>query len=127
MAADYEVVVGPGGALVFDPAELQVEVGATVKWTWASGGHSVTLDSRPNDSDWRGTGLYTHEEGYVMTNTFDTAGVYEYYCNPHRASGMSGTLVVGDETPTEGDATPTATPTPTEDDGAGGGGGGGAY
>lgn len=34
------------------------------------------------------------EEGESFTMTFDTAGEYEYYCDPHRAAGMNGVLIV---------------------------------
>ena len=35
------VTVGSGG-LRFDPSSVTVKVGGHVRWTWASGGHSVT-------------------------------------------------------------------------------------
>ena len=34
------------------------------------------------------------EEGETFTMMFDTPGTYEYYCEPHRGAGMTGTLVV---------------------------------
>ena len=37
-----EVVVGPGGSLTFSPSSVTVKVGGQVRWTWASGGHTVT-------------------------------------------------------------------------------------
>lgn len=102
--ADEVVTVGPNGDLVFEPAELAVEVGTTVAWKWDSGGHTVTVNDQPQGSQWRGTNLSTKESGYVLTKTFDVAGRYDYYCTPHRSSGMKGTVVVG-ETPTEAEAT----------------------
>jgi hypothetical protein len=36
----FDVTVGPGFA--FNPDELNISIGDTVRWTWASGGHSVT-------------------------------------------------------------------------------------
>lgn len=102
--ADEVVTVGPNGDLVFEPAELAVEVGTTVAWKWDSSGHTVTVNDQPQGSQWRGTNLSTKEPGYVLTKTFDMAGRYNYYCTPHRSSGMKGTVIVG-ETPTDVKAT----------------------
>lgn len=94
-SADHTVVVGPGGSLVFDPGELSVAPGDTVQFSWDSNFHTVTVESRPDGSDWTGTGEETHDAGYTHTHTFDTEGTYEYYCNPHRSSGMVGSITVG--------------------------------
>ncbi|PSP97973.1 hypothetical protein BRC89_09960 [Halobacteriales archaeon QS_4_70_19] len=51
------IAVGPDGDLVFDPVEMTVSPGATVRWGRESDRHSVTPDSRPEGADWRGTGL----------------------------------------------------------------------
>jgi plastocyanin len=109
--AELVIDVGPGGDLVFDPATASVDVGATVAWVWRSSNHSVTVESTPADADWSGTGTELHDTGFVHEHTFDVAGVYDYYCDPHRGAGMEGTVTVGDATPTE---TETATETPTE-------------
>jgi plastocyanin len=93
-AADREITVGPGGALRFDPAEATVEAGTTVRWVWEGDFHSVTPESQPDSADWAGTGTDTHDTGYTHTHTFETAGTYDYYCQPHRSSGMTGTLTV---------------------------------
>src|SRR5262249_24172304 len=37
-----DVTVGPGGGFTFDPSTVNISVGDTVRWTWASRGHSVT-------------------------------------------------------------------------------------
>ena len=34
------------------------------------------------------------EEGDSFSKSFDVAGTYEYYCEPHRGAGMNGKLVV---------------------------------
>jgi plastocyanin len=34
------------------------------------------------------------EQGATFERTFDSAGTYEYYCNPHKALGMKGAIVV---------------------------------
>jgi plastocyanin len=32
--------------------------------------------------------------GQTFTHTFDVAGTYKYFCQPHEAAGMVGTIVV---------------------------------
>ncbi|WP_254823236.1 plastocyanin/azurin family copper-binding protein [Haloglomus halophilum] len=91
---DQEIIVGPGGSLVFDPAEVTVSTDATVQWTWESDFHTVTVESQPEGENWNGTGEETHDEGYTHVHTFSTAGTYEYFCQPHRGQGMVGTLTV---------------------------------
>lgn len=136
--ADHVVTVGPGGDLRYDPADLRVAVDSTVAWKWDSGGHTVTVEDKPQGSSWRGTNLSTKEAGYVMARTFDVEGTYEYYCTPHQSDGMTGTLVVSEETATAtgggnatatGNGTGTGTGTGTTVDGGGedDGGGGGNY
>lgn len=113
--ADLVVEVAPGGSLSFGPETASVEPGATVAWLWRSGGHSVTVESQPDGAGWEGTGTTLHDAGYVHEHTFETAGTYDYYCAPHRGSGMVGSVTVGDgatATPTD-TATDSPTPEPT--------------
>jgi len=90
-----EVVVGPGGSLVFEPAELYVSPGTTVNFVWESDNHNIVVDSQPEEGGWEG-----HEplenEGFEYSHTFETLGEYEYYCAPHRSSGMVGTIIVNE-------------------------------
>jgi len=104
--ADETVVVGPDGDLVFDPAELDVDVGTTVLWRWDSGDHTVTVKSRPSGADWTATGQQTHGSGFTHSHTFEVAGTYEYVRLPHESAGMVGTVQVSDL------GTPTGTPSP---------------
>lgn len=119
--AEETIRVGPGGDLVFDPAEASVDVGTTVEWVWDSDTHTVTPESIPDGSDWEGTGSTTHDAGYSHSHTFETEGQYDYYCEPHRSAGMVGTLLVGDVSSDGGtdddgmDDDETETPTPTAD------------
>jgi|AntRauTorcE11898_2_1112593.scaffolds.fasta_scaffold12452_3 plastocyanin len=91
------VVVGPNGDFRFAPSSVTVPVGDTVEWTWSSGGHNILVDSKPEESDWTGTESLegsVYDAGYSHSHTFDTPGTYAYYCSPHRASGMTGEVVV---------------------------------
>lgn len=90
--ANHDVAVG-GGANIFSPEELTINVGDTVTWTNAGGFHNVISD----DVDENGAPIFT-SGGATGTDwtyefTFDTAGTYSYVCTPH-APGMAGTITV---------------------------------
>lgn len=91
------IEVGPDGNLVFEPAELQVKPGATVKWVWKTDNHNVVVDKQPDGADWNGSPgskSDVHDSGFSFRHTFDTLGTYRYYCEPHKAAGMTGKVVV---------------------------------
>ncbi|MBX0287616.1 PKD domain-containing protein [Halomicroarcula sp. F28] len=90
--ADKTVTVAPDGNHEFSPADLTVEPGTTVTFTWDAGGHTVTVDSQPDDASWSGVDS-TQSEGHTLTHTFDVEGTYEYHCQPHQ-SHMQGTITV---------------------------------
>jgi len=99
---------GNGGAFAFDPPAIHVDNGATVEfeWTGNGGGHNVVSDGEgPLDSD-----TYT-ASGVNYEQTFESDGIYNYYCGPHQGQGMKGSVVVGTDYPTASQG------------GAGGGGG----
>ncbi|MFB9804354.1 plastocyanin/azurin family copper-binding protein [Haladaptatus pallidirubidus] len=91
------VTVGPGGELVFEPAELQISPGTTVEWVWESDTHNVIPTSQPDGAGWEGSGSEseTFDTGHTYSHTFDTEGSYEYVCIPHESAGMTGTITVG--------------------------------
>ena len=107
-----EVAVGPGGNLTFEPAEITIAPGTTVHWVWDSDNHNVVPESQPDGANWQGTPgapSKTYNTGYEYSHTFQQTGTYEYFCQPHRTAGMTGTITVQ-----QGGAAP-----------SGGGGGGG--
>lgn len=70
----------------FSPATLSVAVGDTVTWTNEdSAPHTVTADDGTFDSGNLAT-------GETFTQTFDTAGTYDYHCTVHPS--MTATIVV---------------------------------
>jgi plastocyanin len=87
------VKVGPNTENVFDPDSLEISTGTEVTFVWESGGHSLIVDSQPDGANWSGVGE-TQDSGYEHTHTFDVAGTYEYYCEPHQMFGMEGTITV---------------------------------
>ena len=106
-----DVAVGQGG-FVFVPDTTNISVGDTVRWTWASNGHSVTSGDpctsdgqfcSPDDMNCdQGT---LNGTGFVYTHTFAQAGTFSYFCFAHCAFGMTGVVNVA--------ARPTPSPTPT--------------
>jgi plastocyanin len=104
-----EVVVGPGGNLEFDPADLEIQPGTTVHWTWDSDNHNVVPSEAPDDSGFEGTeggDDQTYNAGHEYEHTFEVEGDYEYYCTPHRQAGMTGTITVSENVGNGGNAGP---------------------
>ncbi len=95
--ADKTVTVGANGSYKFDPEHLTITTGTTVAWEWKSNLHNIVVDKQPDGANWKGTPGgrgKTYNKGYRYTYTFDVAGKYHYYCNPHRSIGMVGTVTV---------------------------------
>jgi len=88
-AETFQVQVGAGG-LKFTPANLSIQVGDTVEWTWAASGHTTTSDDGLWDSGLLNTGA-------TFSFTFTTAGTFTYRCTPHgTCCGMIGAITVAD-------------------------------
>jgi len=106
--ASAEVRMGPQGSNRFDPAIVRVEEGGTVTWTNVSRNHSATAYVPANDYPRRipeegeawDTGVLLGSDKSA-SHTFETPGVYDYYCTPHEPLGMVGTVVVGDPDPAD--------------------------
>jgi len=95
------VAVGAGRTkFAFDPAFVWVDPGTTVTFEWVSDNHNVVHWSRPAGSDWRGTGPTIYDTGHTHTHTFETPGMYTYYCQPHDQLEMKGAVAVGPDVPT---------------------------
>ncbi|GGJ15043.1 hypothetical protein GCM10008995_26080 [Halobellus salinus] len=101
-----EVIVGPGGDLVFEPGtddSLQILPGTTVTFTWDSDNHNIVVDSQPEGAGWEGHETIENT-GFTYEHTFETLGTYEYYCAPHQTAGMVATIEVVEEIATEAPA-----------------------
>jgi halocyanin-like protein len=116
---EVSITVGgaPNNAWSFIPAAVRIDPGTTVVWEWTGegGGHNVVSDSVPGGAEQFRSGDPVGEAGTTYELTFETEGVYTYYCNPHLANGMKGALAVG-EVPTV--PIDTRTPPPIVDDSA---------
>ncbi|MCE8023836.1 cupredoxin domain-containing protein [Billgrantia aerodenitrificans] len=73
----------------FQPDELEVSVGTTVRWVNAErrSNHDIYFPDEEIAS-----GRLFPEESWERT--FDEEGTYEYYCQPHHNRGMVGVIHV---------------------------------
>jgi len=102
----HEVPGSAGAMFRFDPPELTIKVGTTVKWVNTSGEegprHTSTDDKEwetpqtpavlpPGAEKWRTPFL---QNGQSATYTFKVPGKYQYFCETHGPYGMLGTVTV---------------------------------
>jgi plastocyanin len=95
----FDVTVGQGFA--FAPDTLNIHVGDTVRWTWASSGHSVssgdpcTIDGQFCSPDNTNCQVGTlSNAGTVYEHTFSQSGTFSYFCAAHCSIGMTGVIHV---------------------------------
>ncbi|MFB6205836.1 MAG: halocyanin domain-containing protein [Haloglomus sp.] len=81
---------GPYG---FGPAAVQIDPGTTVVWEW-TGRRGIAHNVVDKDGDYESK--LVSKEGYTFSHTFESKGASKYYCQPHKALGMKGVVVVGD-------------------------------
>ena len=96
------MTVGPvGNELTFAPNMINIGVGDTVRWTWASNNHSVTSGT-PCTADGQfcspdnmncDAGML-NDTGFVYEFTFTQPGMYQYFCAIHCVVGMTGVVNV---------------------------------
>lgn len=89
-------LTGPDASnpLAFVDGDVNIEVGTTVRWINDSEtDHTITPRDDSQPGVWTGTEMT--DEGEVFEWTFNEAGqTYEYFCIPHEADGMEGTITV---------------------------------
>lgn len=80
----------------FAPASFEISVGDTVLWEWGDAGHNIAYDEGevPDGTDWEGDDADLYGAGHTHWHTFRTAGTYDYYCQPHRTTGMRASFTV---------------------------------
>ena len=76
----------------FDAPNVTVEPGTTVTWV-QNGQNPHTTTSY--DGLWD-SGIIEGGSGGTFSFTFEEPGTYGYYCIPHEAQGMTGTITVTD-------------------------------
>jgi len=84
---------GNGGAFAFDPPAVHVDLGTTVVWEWTGNGGTHNVVEREESFS---SGDPVEDASTTFGHTFDEAGMYMYFCTPHRSLGMKGAVVAGD-------------------------------
>ena len=98
----------------FDQANITVEPGTTVTWV-QSGDNSHTTTSY--DGLWD-SGMIEGGTDGTFSFTFEEPGTYDYFCIPHEALGMVGTVTVsGGSASASASASATASSTALADTG----------
>jgi halocyanin-like protein len=82
---------GNGGGFAYAPPAVRVDTGTTITWEWTGGGglHNVIAEDGTFDS-----GDPVSGTGVSFKYTFTQSWTHLYYCNPHKALGMKGAVVV---------------------------------
>jgi plastocyanin len=91
-AATVEVKLGTdAGMLAFEPSVITISKGDTVRF--------VNNKLAPHNAVFDGHDELSHTDlafapGESWDETFDQAGSYDYWCEPHRGAGMVGKVIV---------------------------------
>jgi plastocyanin len=91
-AATVEVKLGTdAGMLAFEPSVITISKGDTVRF--------VNNKLAPHNAVFDGHEELSHTAlafapGESWDETFDQAGSYDYWCEPHRGAGMVGKVIV---------------------------------
>lgn len=84
---------GEAGAMVFEPAYVQVQPGDTVTFIPTDKSHNVETikDMIPEGAE-----TFKSKINETYTVTFEVPGIYGVKCTPHFAMGMVALIAVGD-------------------------------
>src|SRR5712672_3371960 len=101
-ATNYNVAVGPDGALIFSPRNITISVGDSVTWQSSGGGGVHTHNVVANNGSFRCAAGCDGEGGngtpsgvaWSFTRTFSTPGTVDYNCEVHKSAGMTGSVIV---------------------------------
>lgn len=80
----------------FTPEHVYVFAGDSVRWQWIEGTHTVTsgASSSPADNPGALFNAVSTQAQPVFIHVFAVPGVYPYFCLPHEAMGMGGSVTV---------------------------------
>ena len=80
---------------VFSPKDITISEGDTVKWQWTNGTHTVTSGTGGLDPDaGKLFDAIISTSNPTFEYVFTSPGVVPYFCRPHEAFGMKGTVTV---------------------------------
>ena len=80
--------------MVYSKKIIKVKVGDTVTWKATTKGHNVEFIRNGTPE---GVGKFKSKMNVDAEYKFDVPGIYAYWCTPHKAMGMIGFVVVGDD------------------------------
>lgn len=83
---------GDMGAMVFEPALIEIGVGDTVTFQPTDKGHNVDTIAGMIPA---GATPFKGDTSQALTETFTVPGVYAVKCDPHYGLGMVAVIVVG--------------------------------
>lgn len=84
----YVIELGGPHGLTFSPEDAVVPAGATVVWKNLGGFHNVVAADGSFDSG------EASNDAWEYAHKFEEAGSWDYWCQPHKAQGMTGTVTV---------------------------------
>lgn len=102
-------MVGDASGYRFEPKDITIKAGDTVRWVMVSGGpHNVAFDgaklgaakaafvaAMPNQAAELTSPMYMQpNESYQMSFANIPGGKYDYICQPHAAMQMTGSITV---------------------------------
>ena len=79
---------------VYSKKIVNVDVGATVFWKSVNPGHNVEFIKGGIPA---GVEKFKSKYNKDTSYTFNTPGIYAYWCTPHKSMGMIGFIVVGND------------------------------
>jgi plastocyanin len=94
---------GNGAHVWFSPRGLLIKRGQTIRWINREAGNVHTSTAYHPDCHGKPLripqGAQPWDSGYLLPGesfsiTFDTPGVYDYFCVPHEHAGMVGRIIV---------------------------------
>ena len=79
-------------SMVYSKKVVNIEVGDTVFWKATTKGHNVEFIGMP-----KGVSKFKSKISKDANYKFTKPGIYLYQCTPHKAMGMIGLVIVGDD------------------------------
>jgi plastocyanin len=90
----FQVQVGAGGNK-YTPANITINKGDTIQWTWSGLNHSATSGTPGHPDGIFDSGILN--TGATFSFTFTAAGTFPYFCTVHGGCcGMIGSVTVND-------------------------------
>jgi len=82
-----------GAKMVYSQDIVQVDPGTVITWVPTAKGHNVEFVAGPIGAELPKKSKMNAE----TSHSFDMPGIYYYVCTPHKAMGMIGLVVVGND------------------------------